>query len=334
MMPDPAATRPNAVARLRMTTLRESHDSQVLAADVLHGLTVIPKELPPKYFYDARGALLFDAICDTEEYYPTRTEQELLEQVAGEIMARVRPTALVELGSGAARKTRVLLDQMTEQVAAPCYMPVDISAEMLRHSAQALLGDYPSLRVHGVVADYDQHLSLLPRAERRLIAFLGSTIGNFEQPRAVEFVRAIAAGMGPDDQLLLGLDLVKSPAVLHAAYNDSQGITAEFNRNVLRVINRALGADFEPDHFEHIARYLPEQEQIEMALRARRGHTVRIAGLKRAVRFAPGEELRTEISRKFTRRSAELLIRAAGLDLSGWYVSDNGYVALALATVY
>jgi L-histidine Nalpha-methyltransferase len=332
-MPDPAATRPNAVARLRMTTLRESHDSQVLAADVLHGLTVIPKELPPKYFYDARGALLFDAICDTEEYYPTRTEQELLEQVAGEIMARARPTALVELGSGAARKTRILLDHMTEQ-AAPWYMPVDISAEMLRHSAEALLGDYPGLRVHGVVADYDHHMSLLPGAERRLIAFLGSTIGNFEQPRAVEFMRAIAAGMGPDDHLLLGMDLVKMPAVLHAAYNDSQGLTAEFNRNVLQVINRALGADFEPDHFEHIARYLPEQEQIEMVLRARRGHTVRIAGLGRDVGFAPGEELRTEISRKFTRRSAERLIRAAGLDLSGWYVSDNGYVALALAAVY
>lgn len=319
-------------ARLCVTRLVDGHAHDHLAADVLYGLTRTPKELPPKYFYDERGSELFDAICATEEYYPTRTEQALLERVASDVMARARPTELVELGSGAARKTRILLDHMIAQADEPCYVPVDISAEMLCRSAEELLRAYPTLHVHAVVADYDHDLHRLPAGRRRLIAFLGGTIGNFEHPRAVDFIRAISAGMTPADWLLVGMDLVKSPAILHAAYNDAQGITAEFNRNVLHVINRELDADFEPAVFEHIARYRPEQEHIEMLLRASRGTRVHIGKLGLDIAFAAGECVRTEISRKFTRASADTLLRAAGLALHAWHESDNGYFALALAS--
>ncbi|MEM9489414.1 MAG: L-histidine N(alpha)-methyltransferase [Myxococcota bacterium] len=318
--------------RLSITSLLDGTSTgSTIAVDVLAGLQATPKTLPPKYFYDERGAQLFDAICDTDEYYPTRTEQALLERVAGEIVQEAEPTELVELGSGAARKTRVLLDELTDAVDEARYTPVDISEEMLRESAEALLRDYPSLSVHGVVADYDHHLHLLPEGKRRLIAFLGSTLGNFKHTEAIEFVSSVASGMQDGDRLILGLDLVKSPAVLHAAYNDSDGVTAEFNRNVLNVLNRELDAEFEPDDFEHVAQYQHERQQIEMSLRARRSHSVRIGQLGQAFEFAAGERVRTEISRKFTRDSAESILNASGLEMSNWYVSEDQYFALAVA---
>lgn len=319
-------------ARFVLTSLLEGPGPD-MAADVLAGFIHRPKSLPPKYFYDERGSRLFDAICHTDEYYPTRTEQALLERVAGTIVAESRPSRLVELGSGAARKTRVLLDRLVAQHDAPWYVPVDISEQMLRHSSSALLRDYPSLRVHGVVADYERHLHSLPSGGRRLIAFLGSTVGNFDQPTALAFIRSIATGMRSGDRLLLGLDLVKSPAVLHAAYNDAAGITAAFNRNVLHVLNRELGASFDPDAFEHIATYRPELQQIEMYLAARRGQRVFIRELGRNVVFAAGERMRTEISRKFTRASATNLICGAGLAMRSWYPSADGYFALAVAAL-
>jgi L-histidine N-alpha-methyltransferase len=317
--------------RFRLTHLLEGPTGSTLAADVIRGFAAVPRWLSPKYFYDAHGAELFDAICDTPEYYPTRTEQALLDQVADEIIAEASPTTLVELGSGAARKTRTLLEALGRAVDEPTYVPVDIAEEMLTSSAMELLDDYPALRIHGVIADYDHHLHLLPRGGRRLIAFLGSTIGNFRQPGAVRFLRAIATGMDDDDSLLLGVDLVKSPAVLHAAYNDAAGLTAEFNCNVLRVINRELGADFAPQRFAHDARYVPEQRQIEMYLVSREAQIVDIPGVARRYRFAEGERIRTEISRKQTRASTVALLAAAGLDLRHWHESPDGYFALALA---
>lgn len=301
--------------------------------DVRHGLLRTPKTLPPKYFYDAHGAQVFDAICDTDEYYPTRTELALLEACAGKVIDCTAPTAVVELGSGAARKTRLLLDAHVASSPAPVYFPVDISRKMLVESSAGLLAEYPSLTVHGVVADYDRHLHLLPAHSRRLIAFLGSTIGNFTQHEGVEFLASVAAGMTPADHLLLGVDLVKSPGVLREAYNDGDGLTAEFNRNVLRVLNRELEADFEPAAFEHIARYLPEQEQIEMYLRARSAQSVRLEALDLDIQFARGERIRTEISRKFRRAGVEAMFAGAGLELIDWLPSADGYFALALGSV-
>jgi L-histidine N-alpha-methyltransferase len=317
--------------RFSLTRLLRGKAGSDIAREVRVGLDRTPKELPPKYFYDERGSQLFDAICDTEEYYQTRTEKRLLERVVGPLMERTRPEVVTELGSGAARKTRVLLDELVDRVPEPLYMPVDISAEMLQGSAQALLRDYPELRVHGVVADYERHLHRLPADGCRLLVFLGSTIGNFEPLDAVGFIGAIARGMSHDDHFLLGVDLVKSPEVLHAAYNDARGLTAAFNRNVLHVINRELDGDFVPDEFEHVARYREAEEYIEMLLRARSDQTVRIEALDMTVEFAAGEQMRTEISRKFTRASCEVMLRTAGLEPVGWYVSDDGYFALSLS---
>lgn len=312
-----------------------------IANDVQRGLTTTPKELPPKYFYDEYGAQLFDKICDTPEYYQTRTEMGLLQRIVGQLMDVTRPTHLVELGSGAARKTRVLLDRLVERAhrpqsvppgfEPPRYMPVDISAEMLRVSARNLLRDYPTLHVHGVVADYEQHLHQLPVEGRRLIAFLGSTIGNFEHRSAVRFIHSIARGMRVGDYFLLGVDLVKDHNVLDAAYNDAQGITAEFNLNVLSVINRDLDADFDIDAFEHVAQYVPESARIEMHLRSLRAQNVRIGALDMTVHFSAGELMRTEISRKFTQTTCESMVRASGLVPEAWYISDNGYFALSLS---
>lgn len=319
--------------RLRISRLARVGRGSDLAADLVRGFGRTPRALPPKYFYDERGAKLFDAICDTPEYYPTRTEQALLDAVGPEIVAAADPTHLVELGSGAARKTRSLLDALSEHLGPtpPVYVPIDISEAMLVSSARALLSEYPRLRVHGVVADYDYHLHLMPRTGRRLIAFLGSTIGNFRQPRAVRFVSDVAAGMTPRDRLLIGFDLVKPAGVLHDAYNDAAGVTAAFNLNVLRVINRELDGDFDVEGFEHVARYLPEQHQIEMYLRARRTQEVRLNGVGRTYQFADGELLQTEISRKFTRARAETVVRGGGLTPVGWYESPDRYFALLVA---
>lgn len=319
--------------RLRLSRLIEGPVGSSLAEDVIRGFAASPRWLPPKYFYDAYGAEVFDAICDTPEYYPTRTEQALLERVAGTIVQAAAPDTLVELGSGAARKTRTLLDALGAQTDAPTYIPVDLSEEMLRSSAMVLLEDYPRLRVHGVIADYDHHLHLLPRDGRRLIAFLGSTIGNFRRPEAVGFLRSLATGMGPDDTFLIGLDQVKAPRVLHAAYNDAAGLTAEFNRNVLRVMNRELGANFDVEAFDHDAQYLPERSQIEMYLISRGTNRVDIPALERRYVFADGERIRTEISRKFTRASATSMLAAAGLSVTAWHESSDGYFALAHAVV-
>ena len=318
-------------ARLSVEVHLEPHAAGTLAADVRRGLTLRPKQLPPKHFYDELGSKLFDRICDTPEYYQTRTEYRLLEQVAARIVSLTRPTHVVELGSGAARKTRVLLDALGNSGLCSCYVPFDVSESMLRNAATALLEEYPWLEVRGIVGDYERHLGKLPSGERRLFVFLGSTIGNFDELEARAFLKALRQRLHPGDALLLGLDLVKDARVLHAAYNDAQGITAEFNKNVLGVINRELGADFELEQFEHVAFFEPALERIEMHLLSTRDQIVRIGRLGLSIPFERGELMRTEISRKFTEQSARGLLGQAGLELRDWFVPENRYFGLALA---
>ncbi|MGH8311183.1 MAG: L-histidine N(alpha)-methyltransferase, partial [Steroidobacteraceae bacterium] len=297
----------------------------------------------PKYYYDDLGSRLFDQICDTEEYYLTRSEQSLLDRIAVRLVLP-RYTDLIELGSGAARKTRALLDAIggapgrapgVAEIAPrpePCrYVPFDVSEAMLKTSACRLLDDYPWLTVHGIVADYERHVDELPRGARRLVMFLGSTIGNFESDAAVRLLGRIARQLGDGDRLLLGTDLVKDHARLNAAYNDAQGITIEFNKNVLRVINRELGGHFELEHFEHVAYFVPERSQVEIFLESTRDQTVRIDALELDVKFVRGERILTEISRKYTRASVADMLEAAGLLLDEWFVSRDEAFALSVA---
>src|SRR5215468_516573 len=318
---------------LRVERHRVDDRRTQLAADVRRGLTATPKRLPPKYFYDDRGSRLFEAICELPEYYLTRTEHALLADIADAVIAATRPAQLVELGSGSAQKTRLLLDALGRANPAAAYVPIDVSESTLRRSAAALRADYPALRVHAIVADYEHGLPRLASAVPRLVAFLGSTIGNFVPPDDVSFLRGFRRRLRRGDHLLLGVDLVKPVEHLHAAYNDAAGVTAEFNRNVLRVLNRELRADFDPARFDHVAFYDPAAAQIEMHLRARAAHTVRIAALDLSVDFAAGETIHTESSRKFTRSSADTMLGAAGFRLVHWYPSRDDAFALALAAI-
>jgi L-histidine N-alpha-methyltransferase len=313
--------------------LAAAHHREQLAADVRRGLTAAHKWLPPKYFYDDRGSRLFEAICELPEYYLTRTEDALLADIAGQVIDAAAPTQLVELGSGASRKTRQLLDALVTAQPEPWYVPIDVNETMLRQSMSALRADYPTLGVHALVADFEPGLPPLPPAERRLVAFLGSSIGNFVPPADARLLASAAARAQTGDGLLLGADLVKSTARLEAAYDDAAGVTAEFNRNVLRVINRELKADFAPEQFDHVARYNETAAQIEMYLRARQAQRVRIAALDLTVEFAAGEMIHTETSRKFTRAGLETILAAAGWRLAHWYASPDEAFALVLATL-
>ncbi len=302
-----------------------------LSEDARDGLSRDLKELPPKYFYDERGSRLFERITEQPEYYPTRAERSILEQQSDEIVAAAKPHSLVELGSGSASKTRCLLDAMRDAGSLERYVPVDISAEITRETAERLVREYPGLRVHGVICDFERHLEYLPRDGKRLIAFLGGTIGNFPPDERNSFLSRIAAVMGPDDGLLLGTDLVKDPARLEAAYDDSAGVTAEFNKNVLWVLNRELGADFDPNAFEHRAFYDDDRARIDIRLRSLADQTVTIPALGMEVEFAEGEEMRTEISCKFTRARLEEIYGEAGLEMAEWWTDPDDLFALSLA---
>ncbi len=302
-----------------------------LAEDVREGLSCPFKELPPKYFYDARGSKLFEQITELPEYYPTRAERSILESGAADIVAAAGPTTLIELGSGAAAKTRYLLDAMRDAGSLETYVPVDISEEITRRVAEELVSEYDGLRVHGVVCDYETHLERVPREEGGLIAFLGGTIGNFRPGPRRSFLARIATLMYPGDRFLLGTDLVKDPGVLEAAYNDSQGITAEFNKNVLRVLNRELNAGFEPEAFEHVAFWDADNEWIDIRLRSLVEQFIDIRALDMQVHFARNEEMRTEISTKFTRERLEASYADAGLELVEWWTDPEGLFALSLA---
>ena len=313
--------------------LDEAHE-RGLAEDVLDGLTRPFKELPPKHFYDAHGCELFDRITELPEYYPTRAERSILQEQAAAIADATGAAELVELGSGSAAKTRVLLDAMARAGTLRRYVPLDVAESVVRTCAEALVEEYPGLRVHGVIGDFERHLDRIPPSapgEPRIVALLGGTIGNFPPGSRRRLLREIAALLGPDDRLLLGTDLVKDPLVLEAAYDDATGVTAEFNRNVLRVLNRELDADFPLEQFEHVAFFDRRHEWIEMRLRARRACSVQIAALGLEIELDEQEEIRTEISAKFTRERVRADFAAAGLRLASWHTDAQERFALSLA---
>jgi L-histidine Nalpha-methyltransferase len=309
-------------------------EERALADDVLDGLTRPFKELPPKHFYDAAGAELFDRICELPEYYPTRAERAILEQRSADIVTATGAAELVELGSGTAAKTRLLLAAMAEAGTLRRYVPIDVTEAMVLECADALVDEFPGLRVHGIVGDFERHLSHIPAHDGpRVVAFLGGTIGNFTPGSRRRFLRGLAKLLRPGvDHLLLGTDLVKDPAVIEAAYDDSAGVTAAFNRNVLHVINRELDADFDVDAFEHVAFFDREREWIEMRLRAQRRMDVEVRKLGLKVAFAPREELRTEISAKFTEERLRGDLAAAGLELREVLTDPEDLFALSLSS--
>ena len=305
--------------------------ARALRADVVAGLTAEPKWLPPKWFYDARGSELFEQITELSEYYPTRSERQILTARAGEIARHTGAKTLIELGSGYSTKTALLLDALTERGTLAAFVPMDVSATALESAAQRLATDYPGLPVHNIVGDLTRHLAHLPAGADRMIAFLGGTIGNLVPAERATFLTDLRAVLDPGEFLLLGTDLVKHPRVVVPAYDDERGVTAEFNRNVLRVLNRELGADFDPDGFAHVALWDAEREWIEMRLRARWPMRVTIPGIGLQVAFAAGEELRTEVSAKFRRSGVESELGAAGFALDQWWTDADGLFAVSLA---
>jgi len=311
--------------------LPADHFSHALRHDVQHGVTASPKWLPPKWFYDARGSELFEEITRLPEYYPTRAEREILTARAREIAAATRARTLVELGSGSSEKTRLLLDALRELGTLEAYVPVDVSDSALEAAGKALTSEYPDLAVHAVVSDFTHGLGLPPGGGPRLVAFLGGTLGNLLPAERADFLTTLRGALEPGDAVLLGTDLVKDPAVLVAAYDDSAGVTAAFNKNVLNVLNRELGADFDPEMFEHVALWDAEREWIEMRLRSLRSQTVKIPALDLPVHFDEGEELRTEVSAKFRRARVAEELAAAGLRLSEWWTDEEGRFGLSLA---
>jgi L-histidine N-alpha-methyltransferase len=307
-------------------------DDVSLADDVLDGLTQPFKQLPPKHFYDDAGAELFDRICGLPEYYPTRTERAILTERAADLAALTGAAEVIELGSGTAAKSRILLSALASAGTLRRYVPVDVTEDMIRATGTQLAAEYPGLRVHGIVGDFERHLAHLPAPiGPRVVAFLGGTIGNFTPGARRRFLRGLGRLLGAADALLLGVDLVKHPARIEAAYNDPAGITAAFNRNILRVVNRKLGANFEPERFDHVAFYDREREWIEMRLRAQQRMTVDVERLGLTVHFAAREELRTEISAKFTPHRLAADLQAAGMAPVEVFTDPDALFGLALA---
>jgi L-histidine N-alpha-methyltransferase len=314
-----------------------------LRADALAGLTATPKSLPPKWFYDAQGSALFEKITELPEYYPTRAERSILRAAATEIAELSKARVLVELGSGSSEKTRLLLSALRGAGTLEAYVPVDVSESALALAEEALAVEYPGLAVHAVVSDFEQYLGLEPSAEAgtgsangaqagpRLVAFLGSTIGNMVPAERAAFLRRVRASLRPGDSFLLGTDLVKDVRVLVAAYDDSAGVTAAFNKNVLAVLNAELGADFDLDAFEHVAVWDPANEWIEMRLRSTAQQRARVRDLGLDVRFAAGEEMRTEVSAKFRRSGVEAELAAAGLAMRAWWTDASDRFGLSLS---
>src|SRR3954452_24767224 len=303
-----------------------------LAADVLDGLLSTPKTLPPKWFYDARGSELFDRITELDEYYLTRRETALLRDVGADLVEGFGE--LVELGSGVSTKTPLLLDPMAEAGLLRRYVAVDVSPDAMQAAARRLVARYPGVEVVAEVRDFTRDLEdLPPRGARRLVAFIGSTLGNMQPVEVRAFLERVKPLLGPDDALLVGHDLVKDPAIIEAAYDDAAGVTAAFNRNMLAVVNRELGADFDPSLFDHEARYNRFLDRVELRLRSRVAQVVRIRGLGMEVPFLAGESILTEISRKFTRPVMERAYAEAGLRLRGWHEDADGWYAVSLATL-
>ncbi|MFI2666341.1 L-histidine N(alpha)-methyltransferase [Micromonospora carbonacea] len=312
--------------------LEEQDLGRSLRDDVRTGLTARPKWLPPKWFYDARGSELFEEITRLPEYYPTRAERSVLARRAGDVAELTGAKTLIELGSGSSEKTRLLLDAFTRRGGLGTFVPLDVSVSALRQSTEQIATDYPGLRVRGIVGDFTRHLDRLPTGGRRLVIFLGGTIGNLLPAERAGFLAAMRASLEPGDWLLIGTDLVKDPSIVVPAYDDAAGVTAEFNRNVLRVVNRELGADFDPEAFAHVALWDPEQEWIEMRLRAERPVRARVLDLD--VEFAAGEELRTEVSAKFRPAGIAGELAAAGFTAREFWTDDDGLFGVTLARAH
>jgi len=309
-------------------TVRRSR--QQMVRDVRQGLTKSPKELSPKYFYDERGSELFEEITQLPEYYLTRAERSLLEQRIPGIIAAVRPCSLVELGAGSANKTRLIIDAMRASGCAECYVPIDVSKDFLEATGLQLRADYPDMNITPVVSDITEPFALPVLSSPTLVAFLGSTIGNFPREPAIRLLSHVARTMGPSDRFLLGADLRKDPEIINRAYNDSKGVTAAFNLNILHRLNRELGADFPVSDYEHKAFYSSEQHRVEMHLIARSAHKVVIPEIGE-IQFREGETIRTELSYKYDRPTLEDILKAAGLVMEKWMPADDGSFALALA---
>jgi L-histidine Nalpha-methyltransferase len=311
--------------------LTEADLAQALLADARAGLTATPKTLPPKWFYDKHGSELFERITELDEYYPTRAERAALTAYAADIAATTSATTLVELGSGSSDKTRLLLDALYLHGTLTRFAPLDVSEQALRAAATAIDADYPGLDVHAIVGDFTRHLDEIPAGQGRLVAFLGGTIGNLVPAERARFLAELRAVLAPGEWLLLGTDLVKDPATLVAAYDDAKGVTAEFNRNVLDVLNYQLGADFDPEAFTHVALWDAEREWIEMRLRAEADMRVHLPGLGIDIAFAAGEELHTEVSAKFRRAGVAAELTAAGFTPMHWWTDPEGRFAVSLA---
>jgi L-histidine N-alpha-methyltransferase len=304
---------------------------RALLHDVLTGLTREPKELPPKWFYDERGSELFGEISRLPEYYLTRRERTILAEHVHAIARETRADTLVELGSGTSEKTRFLLDALSAAGLLRRFVALDVSESTLRESAARIADEYAGIAVTAVVGDFERHLGAIPAGGRRLVAFLGSSIGNFGPSDRGRFLASIRGVLEEGESLLLGVDLVKDPERLVAAYDDRSGVTAEFNRNVLRVVNKELGADFRPECFDHVARWNADGEWIELALRSRLEQQVSIPGADLRVAFSRGEELGTEISAKFRPEGVRDELRAAGFDVVRFWTDAQGDFGLALA---
>jgi L-histidine N-alpha-methyltransferase len=302
-----------------------------LRADVSRGLTATPKTLPPKWFYDERGSVLFEQITRRAEYYPTRAEREILLAHATAVAAATGARTLVELGSGSGEKTRLLIEALRERGTLRTYVPMDVSPSALLESGRLLVRDYPGLLVHALLADFEHQLGVLPTGDRRLTAFLGGTIGNLEPAARAEFLAALRGSTDAGDWLLLGTDLVKDPAVLVPAYDDAAGVTARFNKNVLAVVNRELGADFDLAAFEHVARWNAEAEWIEMRLRSTAEQKVTVSGLDLVVPFGAGEEMRTEVSAKFRPDGIRAELQAAGFAVREAWTDAGGRFLVTLS---
>ncbi len=301
--------------------------ADALRADVTRGLSATPKTLPPKWFYDDRGSVLFEQITQLPEYYPTRAEREILVAHAAGIAAATGARPLVELGSGSGEKTRLLIEALRERDTLRAYVPMDVSPSALLESGRVLVRDYPGLLLHALLADFEHQLGVLPTGDRRLTAFLGGTIGNLEPGPRAEFLAALRGSTEAGDWLLLGTDLVKDPAVLVPAYDDSAGVTGRFNKNVLAVVNRELGADFDLDAFEHVARWDPDAEWIEMRLRSTAEQKVTVTALDLMVPFEAGEEMRTEVSAKFRPDGIRAELAAAGFAVrDNWTDAEDRFL--------
>ena len=331
-MTDTAHANTELAARLTIDVVDGGGASGTMAEDVLAGLTAERKQLPPKYFYDDAGSRLFEQITELPEYYPSRAERELLEETADELMAELRPAEIVELGAGSSAKTRRLLSAPSARAHLRRFVPLDVSREIVESSAIDLLRDFPYLSIHGVIGDFERHLDHVPQAiGRRLVLFLGGTIGNLHPAERTTFLTGVRGLLGPDDRALIGLDLVKDIATMEAAYNDSAGVTAEFNRNMLRFINRELGANFDPEAFAHRAFFNADHSRIEMHLAPSVPQEISAPDISLSVTISPGETIWTESSYKFTPESVVGMLAEAGLRLERWYANDRPDRRFALA---